>query len=299
VIVHWDDVEGRCADLGHLSARWTDLGTAAGTRGVGLKRIEIDPGRWSTPAHWQGAEEEIFFVLGGSGLSWQEGRTYELRPRDCIVHPAGREAHTLRAGDDGLDVLAFGTRVPVEIGFLPRAGVGWLGETWVEAGAKPYPWEREVAAGEPDAPEPAPRPATIVNVDECEGSAWDEGDTGGVTHALGAAAGSVRTGLNLDTIPAGKLNSHPHCHAAEEEIFVVLGGEGHCLLGDDELPVRRGHVVGRPPGTGVAHTFRAGAPGLELLCYGTREPNDIVYYPRERKAYFRGLRLLTRLEPVE
>ena len=35
------------------------------------------------------------------------------------------------------DVLAFGTRVPVEIGFLPRAGVGWLGETWVEAGAKP------------------------------------------------------------------------------------------------------------------------------------------------------------------
>jgi uncharacterized cupin superfamily protein len=298
-MVHWDEVEGRRAEMGHLAARWTDLGTAAETRTVGVKRIQIDPGRWSTPAHWQGAEEEIFFVLGGSGLSWQDEKTYEVRPGDCLVHLPGREAHTLRASQEGLDVLAFGTRVPVEIGYLPRARVGWLGETWVAAGERPYPWEREVEAGEPEAREPSSRPPNIVNVDECEAAEWGDEQIGGTTYALGATAGSVRTGLKLDAIPKGRLNAPPHCHAAEEEVFVVLGGAGHCLLGEDELPVRRGHVVSRPAGTGVPHTFRAGSGGLELLCYGTREPNDILYFPREGKVYFRGLKLMTRLEPIE
>jgi len=71
-IAHWDDVEGRRSELGHLGAVWRDLGRAAGTVTVGLKRLEIDPGKWSTPAHVEGAEEEIVYVLGGSGLSWQD-----------------------------------------------------------------------------------------------------------------------------------------------------------------------------------------------------------------------------------
>ena len=59
-------------------------------------------------------------------MSWQDGKTYEVGEGDCIVHLAEGEAHTLRAGTDGLDVLAFGMRVWTELGYLPRAGVGWL-----------------------------------------------------------------------------------------------------------------------------------------------------------------------------
>ena len=117
-LVHWDDFAPRRACRGHLSASWRDLGTPAGSVSVGVKRIEIDPGKWSTPAHVQGAEEEIFFVLGGSGISWQDGAAHDVARGDCLVHRAAREAHTLRAGPDGLDVLAFGTRVPVEVGYL-------------------------------------------------------------------------------------------------------------------------------------------------------------------------------------
>src|SRR5215218_9197215 len=124
-LAHWDDVEARRADLGHLGGRWRDLGDAAGTRRVGLKRIQVDPGKWSTPLHRQTAEEEIFFVLGRLGISLQG-------ERDCLVHRAGGEFHTLRAGPDGLDLLAFGTRERTEIGYLPRAGVAWLGRSWVE-----------------------------------------------------------------------------------------------------------------------------------------------------------------------
>ncbi|HUZ85074.1 MAG TPA: hypothetical protein VMU66_10290, partial [Gaiellales bacterium] len=63
----------------------------------------------------------------GRGLSWRDGAVYEVRAGDCLVHLAGGPAHTLRAGDDGLDVIVFGMRVPVEACLLPRAGVAWLG----------------------------------------------------------------------------------------------------------------------------------------------------------------------------
>ena len=74
-IAHWDEVEGERAEVGHLASVWYDLGEAAGAVTVGLQRIRIDPGKWSTPAHVELAEEEIFYVLAGSGLSWQEGET--------------------------------------------------------------------------------------------------------------------------------------------------------------------------------------------------------------------------------
>jgi uncharacterized cupin superfamily protein len=300
VIAHWDEAESGRAEVGHLAGRWTDLGEAAGTRSVGVCRIEIDPKRWSTPAHLQTAEEEIFFVLAGTGLSWQDGKTYEVRAGDCLVHRAGKEAHTLRAGPDGLDVLAFGTRVRTEIGHLPRAGVAWVYRTWTEVGGGDHPWAREAAVGEPELPAPTARPPNIVNVDEVEPDEDDE-------RSLAATAGSELTGLNHLVVGAGKINCPPHCHSAEEEIFVILDGEGELELTpapaqrehgrrDERHAVRRGHVVSRPAGTGMAHAFRAGEGGLTLLAYGTRDRKDIAYYPRSNKIFFRGVGVMARLE---
>jgi len=299
-IVHWDDVEGRRSDLGHLDAVWRDLGRAAGTVNVGLKRLEIAPGKWSTPAHVEGAEEEIVYVLGGSGLSWQNGKVYEIGVADCIVHRPGGEAHTLRAGPDGLDVLIYGMRVPLQIADLPRADVAWIFPTWTDAGTGDHPWAREVAAGEPEVGEPEPRPANIVNAEEVEWEDWAPGPEYGITCAwLARPAGATLTGLGIDQIHPGKLNTVPHCHSAEEEIFVVLEGDGTCLLGNEEHAVRAGHVVARPAGTGVAHAFRGGENGMRLLVYGTRDTNDIAYYPRSNKVNFRGIGLMTRLEHLD
>jgi uncharacterized cupin superfamily protein len=111
----------------------------------------------------------------------------------------------------------------------------------------------------------------------------------------------------LFEIPPGKLNNPPHCHSAEEEIFVVLDGEGtlelwpHLRRGGEheEHPVRRGSVVARPAGTGRAHAFRAGDGGLSLLAYGTRDPRDITYYPRSGKVNIRGVGLIGRLEVLD
>jgi uncharacterized cupin superfamily protein len=81
----------------------------------------------------------------------------------------------------------------------------------------------------------------------------------------------------------------PHCHGAEEELFVVLEGSGSVLLGDESAEVRRGSIVSRPAGTRVPHSFRAGDEELAYLAYGTREPNDVVYYPRTDEIRFRGV----------
>lgn len=90
----------------------------------------------------------------------------------------------------------------------------------------------------------------------------------------------------------------------------MLEGEGllelwpspqHARIGVqyEERPIRAGHVISRPAGTGIAHGLRAGAPGLTYLAYGTRVPDDTCYYPRSNKIAFRGLGLVARLEDLD
>jgi len=306
-VIHWDDVEGERAELGHLAASWRALGKAAGTIKVGVNRIEIEAGKWATPVHRQTAEEEIFYVLGGSGLSWQDEETYEVAEGDCLVHLAGGETHSLRAGPNGLDVLAFGTRVRTEVGHLPRAGVGWLYRTWAEVGQGEHPWDREVAAGEPEVGAPSPRPARIVGLADTKSQEYRSVAT---ERDLGRSAGSEQTGLRHIALVPGQAGPPAHCHSAEEEIFVVLEGGGTLELTPTPAPgqaaavaeshaLRAGHVVARPPASRVAHRLRAGGEGLTYLAYGTREPNDIAYYPNSDKIYFRGVGVMARLKRLE
>ncbi|MGH3012041.1 MAG: cupin domain-containing protein [Gaiellaceae bacterium] len=300
-VTHWDEVEPRRREAGHIAGTWRDLGSAAGTRGVGVKRIDVDPGRWSTPAHVEGAAEEIFFVLGGSGLSWQDGAVYQIGPGDCLAHLPQAEAHTLHAGPDGLSVLAYGHRALHGNTVLPRAGVARVEPAYVEVttiapGRSPF--VREAAVGEPELSDPQPRPPSIVNVADVEPYVDEHNESVINDRDLGTPAGSERTGISHMTIKAGRLGYPPHCHSADEEIFVVLVGEGTVLLGDEEHAVRPGSVVARPPGTRVAHSFRAGDEDLVYLAYGTREPNDIAYQPRSGKVNLRGVGIMGRIEPL-
>ncbi len=126
-ISHWDDVKSSRGERGHIAGTWQSL-TGRASQTVGVKRIQVDPGMWATPLHLEGAEEEIFYVLGGSGVSVQsegeDAEGYAVRPGDCIVHLALENAHTLSGGEEGVDVLAFGQR--------SYAG----GVTWIPAGRR-------------------------------------------------------------------------------------------------------------------------------------------------------------------
>ena len=123
MIAHWDDVEGEVVDKGPLGFTTYDLGTAAGTKNVGVTRARVEPGKQSSPVHVELDEEEIFYVLAGSGLSWQNGEVYEVHLGDCVVHRVAEETHTMIGGPDGLDLLIFGQRADPPLTYLPRAKV--------------------------------------------------------------------------------------------------------------------------------------------------------------------------------
>jgi uncharacterized cupin superfamily protein len=302
VIANWDDVETHDVDRPPMGVSLQRLGDAAGSKGVGVNRVRIKPGRLSTPPHSHGRSEEIFFVLGGSGLLWQDEAVCEVRAGDTIVHVADREEHTLRAGVDGLDVLIFGTRHPVEYGWLPRSRALRLGYVWAE-GRVDNPWQIEAEVGELRFADPGERPPNVVALEDVAED--EDGD-----RMVAEACGSVDTGLKWSRRPADAELAIPHCHSAEEEVFVVLEGGGTLELWPsprlssagaerETHAVRTGDVIARPPGTRVSHFIKAGADGLTCLVYGTRESNDICFYPRSNKIGFRGVGVLGRIQSLD
>ena len=202
---NWDEMPRELVEEGPLAAYLTDLGEAAGSVTVSANRIEILPGKRSGPVPAED-EEEIFWVLGGSGWSWQEGETYEVGSGDCLVHRAGEHTHTLVAGEEGLDVLAFGMRAYAEMGYLRRARVMRHGRATTDLSPDTrHPWERETAAAELELPPPSPRPDRIVNVVDVAPHERHGSTVASEQRELGGTAGSQRTGLNHVTVPPGML----------------------------------------------------------------------------------------------
>ncbi|HWI70781.1 MAG TPA: cupin domain-containing protein [Baekduia sp.] len=298
-VTHWDDVEAEDVAVGELRARWRDLGSAAGSFRAGVSLIEIAPGARSAPAHVHADEEEHHYVLDGDGLSWQDGKTYAISAGDCLLHRVHEETHTLIAGPDGLTVLAFGPRAESNITWLAHARVMRVGPHYLPPDVAPY--EAEAAAG----PLPVPatvereRPATVTAVQDVPPSEDHRGKVRQKSRRIGRMLGAETTGLRHVRIAPGAHGTPHHCHGAEEELFVMLGGAGEVRLGDERFPVTRGSVVARPPGTGVAHSFIAGEQGLELLTWGTNVPNDIAYYPDSGKVFLCGVGVIGRIEPCD
>ncbi len=306
-LAHWDDVESHRRAKGEMDATWQRLGDAAGTKDVGLNRVRVAPGKLPTPPHSHSASEEVYYVLGGSGLAWQDGDVHEVRPRDCVIHRANQFEHTFVAGPDGLDFLVFGTRHPTEIGWLPRSRAVRLGRPWAE-GRTDDPWDREAEAPPLEYGEPSERPPNILNVDEIELEQWQDRVT---SAPMATRERSDQAGFHWERLAPGKSGSVPHCHSEEEEVFVILEGGGTLHLWPspsfaagtgaekEEFALRPGHVVARPPATRISHWFLAGPEGLTMLIYGTRKPNDMAYYPRSNKIAWRGLGVIGRVEVLD
>lgn len=297
---HWDDARSTRADVGPMGADWDRLGDAAGSDKVGLRRIRVSPGKQSTPVHAHYGEEEIFYVLRGSGVSWQEDGAYAIGPGDAILHPPGGRAHTVLAGDDGIDLLAFGENMRHEAVRFPRIDATWIGGMVLEhQPLHQFQLEAERAGPVELPPQLSPRPETIVNVEDVEPLVLRRDGIDASARLLGRALGAQRTALNHTRFAPGSESAPPHCHSAIEELFVVLDGEGELTLGEQERhPLRPGSLVARPAGSGVAHCFEAGKQGMTLLMYSDRDANDMCFYPRSGKVAIRGLGVIFRPERV-
>jgi uncharacterized cupin superfamily protein len=304
-LAHWDDVPGYDIpdEVRPLGGWWQRLADAAGSVRLGVQRVRVPEGMVLTPAHTHSAEEEIFHVLSGNATLWQDGKTCAVGAGDTIVHVAGGPAHTLIGGDGGFEALVFGQRLTPETGWLPRAQRVWVGPVAVDV-PDGHPWRAEAALGAPEG-EPGDRPDNVRSLDDAPS------EYGGIARYL-ARGIAKQTGLNRLALAPNDDGAPPHCHSADEEVFVILEGEGtlelwgppspgqpHQTEPAERHPLRAGHVVSRPAGTRISHAFRAGPDGMTFLAYGTREPNDICWYPRSNKVFFRGLGVIARLELLE
>ena len=137
----------------------------------------------------------------------------------------------------------------------------------------------------------------ITRFDDVAPVSIDRGALQGTRQRLGVAAGTVEVGLSRYVLDAGQRAMPAHAHADQEELIVVLEGDGEVELGNDRYPLRPGCVVARPPGSGIAHALIGGAGGMTYLAYGTRRAHDVCFYPRTQKVDF-GNGMIFRLEAV-
>jgi uncharacterized cupin superfamily protein len=100
--------------------------------------------------------------------------------------------------------------------------------------------------------------------------------------ATGTAA--AKLGASIDILPPGKRGCPYHFHHAEEEMFIVLEGEGTLRVAGELLPIRQGDVIFIPPGPEYPHQIiNSSASELKYLSISTREPVEICEYPDSGK----------------
>jgi uncharacterized cupin superfamily protein len=105
---------------------------------------------------------------------------------------------------------------------------------------------------------------------------------------LGRAAGSKRLGFSFERLLPGRRTSFTHAHSDEEELVYVLSGTCQLRIVEPgaeprEIPLRAGHAVSFPAGTGIAHTVVNRSDGeCTLFVVGERRPGvDRCFYPED------------------
>lgn len=109
---------------------------------------------------------------------------------------------------------------------------------------------------------------------------------------LGAALGLRHLGCSLVVVAPGKQAFPYHSHWHNDELFVVLAGEGELRLGGRRHAIRAGDVVGCPAGgPETAHAItNTGAAELRYLAISSEHTPETCEYPDSGKTGFFDLR---------
>jgi uncharacterized cupin superfamily protein len=126
----------------------------------------------------------------------------------------------------------------------------------------------------------------IMNLDEVEFD--DVEENGRYTSRrgqIGSHIGARQLGYNLTVLPPGKVQCPFHCHHGEEEMFLILEGEGELRFGANRYPLRTHDVIACPTGGAeVAHQIvNTGTTTMRYLSLSTKAELEICEYPDSRK----------------
>ena len=126
----------------------------------------------------------------------------------------------------------------------------------------------------------------IVNLDDVT---FDDVEEDGLYTSrrarLSDGIGARNLGYNLTVLPPGKAQCPFHSHHGEEEMFLILEGEGELRFGEERYPIRRHDVIACPPGgADVAHQIiNTGTETMRYLAVSSRVAVDACEYPDSGK----------------
>ena len=103
--------------------------------------------------------------------------------------------------------------------------------------------------------------------------------------SVSAGTAARKLGAVIDVLPPGKRGCPYHLHHAQEELFVILEGEGTYRFGDAEYAVKAGDVCAAPTGgPETAHQIiNTGTTTLKYLGLSTQGETEVVEYPDSGK----------------
>jgi uncharacterized cupin superfamily protein len=113
------------AAAARFDTRMGDIATHVGAQKLGYNVTAVPPGKRAFPLHNHRVNEEMFFILEGSGEVRIGAQTHAIRTGDIIACPPGgpENAHQIiNTGDTDLKYLAVSTMEYPEICDYPDSG---------------------------------------------------------------------------------------------------------------------------------------------------------------------------------
>ncbi|MBL8302773.1 MAG: cupin domain-containing protein [Ideonella sp.] len=129
-------------------------------------------------------------------------------------------------------------------------------------------------------------PKPFVNLDDVEFTDIEENGRYTSRRAqFSAGIGARKLGYNLTELPPGKAQCPFHAHRAEEEMFLILEGEGELRYGSDTYRIRARDVIACPTGdAATAHQIiNTGDTPLRYLALSTLSDVEVCEYPDSGK----------------
>ena len=126
----------------------------------------------------------------------------------------------------------------------------------------------------------------FMNLDEVEFT--DIEDNGYYTSRRAQFSGNIgarKLGYNLTVLPPGKAQCPFHSHRGEEEMFLILEGEGELRFGQQRYRIREHDVIACPTGgPEVAHQIiNTGSKDLRYLALSNIVDIEACEYPDSNK----------------
>jgi len=125
----------------------------------------------------------------------------------------------------------------------------------------------------------------VINLDDPKWETFASGPFEQRYAIISKHVGAIKLGYNLTVVPPGKMACPFHNHRVNEEMFLILEGEGVLRFGEERFPLRPLDIIACPPGgREVAHQIKnTGATDLKYLSLSTNQPEEICEYPDSDK----------------